>query len=200
MCKFHMYARRFASWFLIFVVFFPALLSGSAPAKRSCAGLLDLAGKDADPFAAQHDRGLVFVFTRVDCPIANSYAPEVQRLAKQYSEKGVSFRLIYCDPDESSATVQKHLAEYRYDIGALRDPKREFARFCHVKVTPEAAVFLPDGKLVYHGRIDDRYADLGKSRPEARQHDLARAIDSLLAGQSVPAAGGAAVGCMIEGL
>ena len=165
-----------------------------------CAGLVDLIGKPADPLAANPGQLHVFVFTRTDCPVANSYAPEVQRLADLYRDHRVDFQLVYCDPDETSAMIKNHLAEYLYRVPALRDPSREFARRCGVKVTPEVAVMRADGTLAYRGRIDDRYADFGKSRRAATKHDLARAIDCAIAGREVPAAEGSAVGCFIEGL
>ena len=55
-------------------------------------------------------------------------------------------------------------------------------------------------KLVYHGRIDDRFIDFGKSRPEATVHDLQNAIDAALAGRKVTPAETKAIGCYIADL
>jgi hypothetical protein len=197
-----MFARRSPSWFAFCAVFLlGADLPAAAPSKAPATGLLDLSGKSADPFAAARPgQWLVFVFTRADCPIANRYAPEIQHLAHRYAARGVVFQLVYCDPDETAEAIHKHVAEYGYSGPAFRDPQQKFARRSGVKVTPEAALFRADGTLLYHGRIDDRFADYGKARPEPTQHDLARAIDAALGGQRVPAAGGSAVGCFIEGL
>ena len=129
-----------------------------------------------------------------------SVAPMVRDIAAAYASRGVVCRLVYCDPDESAADIRRHLAEYGYSLPALRDVSQRFARASKVKVTPEAAVYQADGKLVYHGRIDDRYADLGKARPEPTERDLTNALEAALAGKEVPAAKGEAVGCEIEGL
>ena len=45
----------------------------------------DLDGREVRPFASGPDaaRAVVFVFTRSDCPIANRYAPDLQRLQQQ---------------------------------------------------------------------------------------------------------------------
>ncbi len=41
----------------------------------------------------------VLVFTTTDCPISNRYAPEIQRLAAKFSERGeVSSSCIRCRP------------------------------------------------------------------------------------------------------
>lgn len=181
------------------VAWSPVCGGAEAPDTR----LRDMAGKVANPFGAEQAKGarlLVFIFLRVDCPVANVYAPEISRLAKEYGAKGVAFRLVYCDPDETPEVIGKHLADFEYAIPALRDPELAFAKRSRVKVTPEAAVYQADGSLIFHGRIDDRYADYGKARPQPTVRDLAQALDAALAGKKVPAASGPAVGCFIEGM
>ena len=46
---------------------------------------------------AQTDRLTVYVFTTTDCPIANRYAPEIQRLAAKY-QQFARFVLVYPVP------------------------------------------------------------------------------------------------------
>src|SRR5689334_201117 len=38
---------------------------------------------------------IVCLFTRTDCPISNSYAPEVRRMYEKFSPRGVAFYLVY---------------------------------------------------------------------------------------------------------
>jgi hypothetical protein len=64
-------------------------------------------------------------------------------------------------------------------------------------VTPEAAVFDRAKRLVYHGRIDDRFVSLGLERPEPTTHDLADALSAMLAGKRVAPASTQAVGCFL---
>jgi len=59
--------------------------------------------------------------------------------------------------------------------------------------------FDAEGNLVYHGRIDDRYLEIGRERPTPTQHDLERAILNVLQHRSVQLPGGPAVGCGIVG-
>jgi hypothetical protein len=53
------------------------------------------------------------------------------------------------------------------------------------------------GRVVYRGRIDDRYVDLGLERPAATTHDLADALAAVVAGKPVPHPNTQAVGCFI---
>jgi hypothetical protein len=139
----------------------------------------------------------VCLFTRTDCPVSNSYAPEVRRIYDKFSPRGVGFFLVYPDPDESAAVIEKHLKEYSYPFAGLRDPKHELVKLAGAKITPEAAVFDVSGRLLYRGRIDDRYVDFGKMRLAPTTKDLELALEAILDGKPVPAAGGPAVGCFI---
>jgi hypothetical protein len=179
-----------------------AVADAARPDPVSAAGrdLMELSGKRANPFGATRDEVLVFLFLRTDCPIANSYAPEIKRIWRDFRGKGAGFFAVYSDSDETPGIIRRHLREYDFPMGALRDPKRTFAARSKVTVTPEAAIYRRDGSLLYHGRIDDRFADFGKARPLATTHDLSRAMAQALAGERVAPAGGSAVGCDIEGV
>jgi ribosomal protein L35AE/L33A len=79
---------------------------------------------------------------------------------------------------------------------AVRDPDHALVKYVGARVTPEAAVYA-GGRIVYRGRIDDRYVDLGVERPQATRRDLAEAIASVVAGQAVTQPKTQAVGCFI---
>jgi hypothetical protein len=53
------------------------------------------------------------------------------------------------------------------------------------------------GKVVYRGRIDDRYVDLGLERPAATTHDLGDALEAVMTGKPVAHPTTQAVGCYI---
>lgn len=64
-------------------------------------------------------------------------------------------------------------------------------------VTPEAVVVDRNGEIRYRGRIDNFYADLGKPRQQITQHDLADALNAVLAGKPVLHPETKALGCYI---
>jgi len=145
-------------------------------------------------------RATVALFVRSDCPISNRYAPEVRRIHEAYSKRGVAFWLIYPDPAEEDDAIRAHLDAYSYPMPALKDPEHRLVGRTGASITPEAALFDADGKLVYLGRIDDRYIDFGRARPEPTRHDLALALDALLAGRPVESERTKAIGCFIDDL
>lgn len=161
--------------------------------------LLDLSGQAVDPLQADNGKAVVVLFIRTDCPISNRYAPEVRRLQEKFAASGVIFWLVYPDPDESVEMIRQHIKAYDYHLGALRDPAHALVKMTGVRVTPEAAVFV-SRRLVYRGRIDNRYVAFGKARPTPTTHDLERILETILKGKTITPETTTAIGCFIPDL
>lgn len=146
-------------------------------------------------FAAAPARVLVFV--RTDCPISNRYAPELHRIWQEFHGSGVEFSLVYADSSETEESIARHTHDYDFGFPAVRDPGKTLVKRARVAVTPEAAVFNAAGELVYHGRIDNMYVEIGKTRPAATKHDLEAAIEAVLAGKPVEQPATRAIGCYL---
>jgi thiol-disulfide isomerase/thioredoxin len=159
-------------------------------------GVVDLDGKAVNPFRVATGKVVVFLFVRTDCPISNRYAPRIQEMSSRYG-KGAEFFLVYPVRAETAEQIRSHLKEYGYRLAALRDPDGTLVRASDTRVTPEAAVFAPDGRLLYHGRIDDWYTEFGRSRPAPTTHELSSAIDAAIAQTPVAVPAQAAVGCFL---
>jgi tetratricopeptide (TPR) repeat protein len=142
-------------------------------------------------------RGTAFVFVTTDCPIANRYAPEIQRLQHSYEKHGIRFRLIYVNPRESADAVREHAQRFGYRVAAERDPQHALVKQLGITVTPETALVDGSGRLVYRGRIDDRYLDIGVDRQRATRHEFADALEAVVAGKAPPVATAPAVGCFV---
>jgi hypothetical protein len=143
------------------------------------------------------DRATVLLFISTECPYSNRYAPEIQRLYNEFAGRGVRFWLVYPNRTDSPASVAKHLKEYGYADIVLRDRNNVLVKSANPTVTPEAFVFNTAGKIVYQGRIDDRFVELMRERPVPTTHDLEQALVAVLAGTAVSLAKTQAVGCFI---
>jgi hypothetical protein len=180
----------------------PALLDALATAKAGAGQqetILDLDGKAVDT-RAPGAKGLVLIFVGTDCPISNRYAAEVHRLEEMFAPSGISFITVYPNPAETDATIRQHLREYRLPQRAVRDAAQTLVKRSGASVTPEAAVYDGQGRMVYRGRIDDRYASIGVERPAPSRHDLQDVIAALVEGRPTAPRTTAAVGCFIADL
>lgn len=153
-------------------------------------------GSPADPFQEAAGKPVVLVFVRTDCPISNRYAPLIQRISAQYAGKA-GFWLVYLGKTASAERIRQHESEYDYKLPALRDPQHALVAQAQALVTPEAAVFDSHHRLIYHGRIDNWYEDLGHARPAATTHELDDAIQAALTGKAPPTSA-PSVGCFIS--
>lgn len=155
-------------------------------------------GKPIRPFATHPDRkAIALLFITLDCPISNAYAPEVQRIVKEYEARGLALFLVHSDADLTAADAKKHATEFGLNAPILIDGTSSLAKFSGAHVTPEVALFSPDGTLKYLGRIDDRYVDFGKKRAEPTRRDFRIALDEMLAGKPVSVQRAPAIGCFI---
>ena len=171
------------------------VVSGIADGQHS----LDLDGHALDPFRVDHAKVIVLVFLRRDCPISNRYAPTIQQISKRYAHSA-GFWLVFPDKTESAGSIHKYLQDYGYQLPVLRDPEHDLVKLSHVQVTPEAAVFDRNHRLVYDGRIDDWYRYPGGSRPAPTTHDLDDAIQAAIARKTVEKNEVRGVGCFISDL
>jgi peroxiredoxin len=143
-------------------------------------------------------RAVVVFFTTTDCPISNSYVPEMNRIRGEYASRGVAFYAVQTDTTISEAEVRKHAREFGFKFPVLFDPKQSLVQLAGATATPEAVVLSSDGAVLYLGRIDNRVVDFDKRRPAATQSDLRIALDAVLAGKPVPVTKTDVIGCAIN--
>lgn len=172
-----------------------AVLLAAPAARGEPGGVTDLDGASRDPLRAA-GAAVVLVFVQPECPISNRYAPELARLAADYAEAGVRVWTVYAG-DVAVDEARAHHEDYFPHLPALLDPEAELAARAGVEVTPEAAVFLPDGTLAYRGRIDDRYVSFGRQRARPTRRDLVAALDAVLEGRLPEVRETRAIGCFL---
>lgn len=153
-----------------------------------------------DPLNLNGYKAAVLIFVTPECPISNRYAPEIRHLHDEFVTNGIAFWMIYADPDVGNDRIDAHMREFRLPGRAARDTGLALARKAGARVTPEAAVFGPGARLLYHGRIDDRYESLGSDRASAAHHELRDVLEAITAGKPVTTMSSPAVGCRIPGI
>jgi thiol-disulfide isomerase/thioredoxin len=167
---------------------------------QAVSNIHDAQGKVYSNSELKQHKATVFIFLATDCPNSNSYAPEMARLYQEYGSRGVAFYGVYSDPAETSPAVRKHDVDYGIGFPSLIDSQQVLARQTGALGTPESVILSPSGKVLYRGRIDDRFAAFGKTRLHIDQHDLRDALDEVLAGKPVAHPYEPSLGCAIPGV
>jgi len=180
--------------FLVALLWMSAGLAFSASAQTV---LPDLDGRLQHPLQPGSNRAHVLIFILTDCPVANSYAPEINRLVGEYTPKGVQFFLVHVDEQLKQEEAAKHARDFGFKCPVVIDREHALVRRTGVTITPEAAVLGAEGRRLYRGRIDNQQAALGKRRPRPSTRELRDALDAILAGKPVKHPETKAIGCYI---
>ena len=176
------YARKMLRRVFAFAVFWGCAAWCAPPAFH----LRDTQGAVHSPAEWAGHKAVVVLFVTTDCPIANSYVPEMNRMHQDYQARGVLMYAVQAEPRTPEAEVVRYARDYRYSFPLLLDEHQELVKLTGATITPQAAVLSPEGKVLYLGRIDNRAVDFGVQRPHATELDLREALDAVLAGKAPP--------------
>lgn len=149
------------------------------------------------PEACRNDRPSVLVFLSPGCPVAELYAGRIAALERRFEPRGVSFLGLAPNARDSAEALSAFSHQHGLRFPFVRDLSARLAARLDVRKTPTVVV-LDEGRVVrYRGRVDDQYA-VGSRRIEPTRHDLAIAIEEVLAGKPVSVAETDAVGCPVD--
>ncbi len=178
----------------------PLLLATCTWAAAPRFGLRDTAGAEHTSAEWTGKKAVLLFFVTIDCPVANSYVPEMNRIHDDYASRGVLVWAVQADPTVPQADVVRYAHDYHYGFPLILDSRQSLVAMAGATITPQAAVLTPDGKVLYLGRIDNRVADFGKQRFKATEADLRNALDEVLAGKPVAQPFTKSIGCAINKL
>jgi len=159
---------------------------------------LDLEGTAHRLGDGEECRGAALVFMSSECPISREFVPELNRLAASAKEQGLKFYGILFEPGLKREAAVKFQQDFKVEFPLLFDASGEVASVLQPTHVPEAFVLNTASQVVYRGRIDNRYGDLGKKRPEPTTRDLADAIAAVASGNAVAEAKTKPIGCPVE--
>jgi thiol-disulfide isomerase/thioredoxin len=152
--------------------------------------LTDLAGKSGKLSDFKASKLTVVAFTNSTCPVCKKFAPALQRLEKEWADKGVSF--LFVNPTKTDK-VGAHGFAGRY----VHDTDGTLTAAFGASSTAEVFVLDSARTVQYRGAISDQYG-LGYALDAPRNNYLATALTDLLAGKSPVVAATSAPGCELS--
>jgi len=144
--------------------------------------------------AAKSHNAVVVMFIATKCPYSNAYNDRMRDMARAYESKGILFVGINSNRSEPAEEVAAHAKQHGLAFPLMKDPENKVADLYDARHTPEIFVVDREGKLRYHGRIDENYEDGSK----VTSPDLTHALDQMLAGRPIVKAETKAFGCSIK--
>ena|SRR5713101_5414184 len=135
----------------------------------------------------------VIMFISTECPVSNGYNDRMEKLYETFSSKGIAIVGINANKEEDVKRIAAHSKDHGFKFPVLKDEKNKVADLYGALVTPEIFVINPEGKIAYHGRIDD-----SRNLAKVTSNDLSDALNKLLAGKELTSGTTKAFGCTIK--
>lgn len=172
---------------------------GTAPGDLiSDFSLPDLDGRSIvlSELVSKH-QAVVLVFSGIDCPVGNLYAPRLVELEKRFRDRGVAFLSINSNAHETIDQVKAHASEFSITFPVVKDWNNKLADRLRIERIAEVLVIDSKSRLRYRGAVDDQYAR-GAFKPDPTKHYLTEAISAVLDDRPVPVTVSSVVTCPID--
>jgi hypothetical protein len=161
----------------------------------------DISGTTVSLADAKTSKGLLVMFSCNTCPYVIKNQARTMEACKYAKSNGIGVAILNSNEAQRSDAdsfndMQEYAKSQGYSWYYLVDQNSKQADAFGANRTPECYLFNNEGKLVYHGAIDDN-----PSEPEAvtRKH-LVLAIDEMKAGKDISVKESRSVGCSIKRL
>ena len=177
----------------------PTSLALGAKAPMATSKMKTANGKEVSIADVKGAKGTLVVFTCNACPWAKKWEERIVNLGNEAGAKGIGMIAINSnDPkvnaDDSYDVMKTRAKERGMKFAYAYDATSDVARAFGATRTPEAFLFDANGKLVYHGTIDDN-ADDAAAVKEAYLND---AVNAVASGKAVAVSETKALGCGIK--
>ncbi len=161
----------------------------------------DISGKEVALKEAKTSKGLLVMFSCNTCPYVIKNQARTIEACKYAKDNGIGVAILNSNEakrgdDDSFNDMQSYAKDQSYAWYYLVDQNSKQADAFGANRTPECYLFNGDGKLVYHGAIDDNPSEPGSV---TRKH-LVVAIDEMKSGKDISVKESRSVGCSIKRL
>ena len=180
----------------VFLLFLSAAAFSQIPAIGSTVEsftLPDINGSNQTLKDLSGKNGAVVVFLSAQCPVVRGYVSRINQLAADYQARGINFIGINSNATENLNWVKSNATEYGYKFPVLIDKGSVLADKLGATVTPEVYYVDSNGKLLYHGAIDN-----DRSGKNVTETFLKAAFEASLNGKRIERTSANAFGCTIK--
>lgn len=150
-------------------------------------------------FSTLSDReAIVLIFSSNRCPTAKAYGERMNALQREFGPRGVQLVAINSNdphlyPDESYGRMVDRATEHAYAFPYVADVGQHVAKAYGATCTFHVFVLDRMRRIRYEGRFDDSRID-----ERVTSHDLANALEDVLAGRDVRVANTRPFGCSLD--
>jgi peroxiredoxin len=177
----------------------PGELPIGADMPKADVKMKDISGKEITLKDAKKKNGLLVMFSCNTCPYVIKNQDRTNAIAKYALDNNVGVVLVNSNEamrsgDDSFEAMKSYAKDQGFKWYYVVDEKSQLADAFGANRTPETFLFDKDGKLVYHGAIDDNPSDASS----VNRHHLKEAINEMSGGKDISVKTSRSVGCTIK--
>ncbi len=191
-------------WLLLAAVAYPAFSQQIPAPLGNYAAVLDkleLENYDGSTLSLSnykaHDFTL-YILLAHDCPICQKYGAKFRELNSKYAADVLQVIGIAPADGVTREKIDTFASTYQLDFPVLLDSRKVFTHVFKGKVTPEVFLVSKEGDLLYRGKIDNWFYELGKYRNVVTENYLDDAIAAALSGNVIMPNKTEPIGCMLN--
>lgn len=159
----------------------------------------DVSGKEISLQQVKQPNGLLVMFSCNTCPYVIMNQSRTKEVCTYAGNRKIGVILLNANEGDreggnSFGEMQAYAKAQAYQWYYAVDNNSVLADAFGASRTPECYLFDKNGKLVYHGAIDDSPGD----PMQVKKHHLQNAIDEMVAGKEVTVKETRSVGCSIR--
>lgn len=145
-------------------------------------------------------KALLVMFICRHCPYVKHVEAEIARIGFDYADSELGIAAISSNdaeshPEDSPESLKEMAETLRFPFRLLYDETQDVAKSYSAACTPDFFLFDEDRQLVYRGQMDGSRP--GNDVPVTGE-DLRRALDAVLAGETVTGVQRPSLGCNIK--
>lgn len=139
----------------------------------------------------------VIVFYSTACPICQKMTLTLNRLATQYKDSDILFEIVFPSALDTKKDIAKFKKRFHITTSCIQDSQNQLVNKYNATVTPECFVIDNYERVLYSGKIDNWFYDIGKYRQVITENYLQDAISAILNQQLPKITRTEPIGCFI---
>jgi len=146
---------------------------------------------------AQQSKPTLYLFLSDECIITQYYVPTINDIAAEFGDH-IDMVAIFPNFSSKPKKIDAFYQKYKLNIPHKTDYYKTLSKSLGATVTPEAILVNNKGQIIYQGRIDNSYVQIGKRRRVVTKHELTDALSATVTNKEIAESETKAIGCFIN--
>lgn len=134
-----------------------------------------------------------------ECRISQNMTSEINYISDHFNHQQLNYNCYFPSTSSTEEKVKAFKQDYSITIPCFTDHDKRNASFYGATIAPEVVVYDEKNRqLLYRGRINNSFANVGVRRRVVTSYDLRAALESVLNQKEVEIKETQAIGCYIN--